>query len=137
MPLSHPLGGSVGLDFGLGGEVAVAGCGGEVDPRSYKAFLCSWDLVRTACQSLVREGPKWRVVGGERAKIVKSETARVMMLVAVLETMEFRNTECVPMPFSLLGRIPTSSQPHRWDGRMGVERGPRSRNMPSQTAGFS
>uniref|UniRef100_A0A671EA20 Apolipoprotein C-II n=2 Tax=Rhinolophus ferrumequinum TaxID=59479 RepID=A0A671EA20_RHIFE len=28
------------------------GRGGEVDSRSYKAFLCPWELVRTACQSL-------------------------------------------------------------------------------------
>lgn len=38
--------------------------GGEVDPRSYKALLCPWELVRTSRQSLVREGPKW--AGGQR-----------------------------------------------------------------------
>lgn len=88
-----------------------------MDPRSYKAFLCPWELVRTARQSLVRDELQWR--GGGQQGWGK-DCSRVLMLDSWVRDTEFRILECLCLLGPLRSEIPTSSQLHRQSERMGA-----------------
>lgn len=64
--LHHPLSGPVGLDFGLGDKVGVVAVDGEVDLKSYKAFLCPRGAREDGLPESGKRGTKMEMGKGQR-----------------------------------------------------------------------